>query len=104
MTRLFAIAFDLSCTLALWGIYECSSLRRTFFRRHATQACHTRPPAGSALSGAFAPAPSSTPGADIEMLSFREELLGYSSRRVCRPYMQLPCKRGIRMRSSQRKN
>lgn len=104
MTRLFAVAFDLSLNLAPGVLYEGSSLCRTFFRRHATQACHTRPPAGSALSGAFAPAPSSTPGADIEMLTFREELLGDSSRRVCRPYMQLPWKRGIRMRSSQRKN
>lgn len=90
MTRLFAIAFDLSCTLALWGIYECSSLRRTFFRRHATQACHTRPPAGSAVSGAFGPGPSSTPGADIEMLSFGQKPFRVPSRRVCRPDMKLP--------------
>lgn len=80
MTRLFTITFDLSTALVSGIIYACSCSRRTFFRRHARQACQTRPPAGSEVSGAFGPAPpsSSAPGADIDLLSFGENLSNIS--------------------------
>jgi hypothetical protein len=79
VTRLFTVTFDLYNTLQRLVLFlETSSSRLTFFRRHARQACHTRPPAGSAVSGAFGPAPSSLPGANMEtsgMLSFGEKLM-----------------------------